>query len=153
MHYYQRPDATHVEVDPGATSLSGWGGRLSFAKQGGNVLFDAAVGALSPGFDPNDIGYQMMGSDKINYHIIPGYAWLKPGKVFQQIVVLGGIFGNYDFEGNKIWAISTSNRSAARSSCGGNICPARSCISSGPKTAPTTAIRASCGSAATWAIF
>lgn len=103
MHYYQRPDATHVEVDPEATSLSGWGGRLMFAKQGGNVLFDAAVGALSPGFDPNDIGYQSMGSDKINYHVIPGYSWTKPGKVFQQVVVLGGVFGNYDFGGNKIW--------------------------------------------------
>ena len=103
MHYYQRPDATHVEVDPLATSLSGWGGRLSFAKQGGNVLFNAAFGALSPGFDPNDIGYQYAGSDKINYHIVPGYSWTKPGKVFQQVVVLGGVFGNYDFEGNKIW--------------------------------------------------
>jgi len=103
MHYFQRPDATHVEVDPLATSLSGWGGRLSFAKQGGNVLFNAAVGALSPGFDPNDIGYQFMGSDKVNFHIIPGYSWTKPGKVFQQVVVLGGVFGNYDFQGNKVW--------------------------------------------------
>jgi hypothetical protein len=103
MHYYQRPDATHVEVNPQALSLSGWGGRLSFAKQGGNVLFNAAVGALSPGFDPNDLGYQMTGSDKINYHIIPGYAWLKRGKIFQWLVVMGGVFGNFDFEGNKIW--------------------------------------------------
>ena len=103
MHYFQRPDATHVEVDPQATSLSGWGGRLSFAKQGGNFLFTAAVGALSPGFDPNDIGFQFMSSDKINFHIIPGYSWTKPGRVFQQIVVLGGVFANYDFQGNKVW--------------------------------------------------
>src|SRR4030042_5747046 len=77
IHYYQRPDATHVEVDPLATSLSGWGGRLSFAKQGGNVLFNAAFGAPSPGFHPNDIGYHNAGSDEGNFHIIPGYSWTK----------------------------------------------------------------------------
>jgi hypothetical protein len=103
MHYFQRPDATHVEVDPGATALSGWGGRLTFGKQGGNFLLLAAVGVLSPGFNPNDMGYQFSGSDKINLQIIPGYQWTKPGKVFQQLLVAGGLFRNYDFQGNKIW--------------------------------------------------
>ncbi len=103
MHYYQRPDADHVEVDPQATSLSGWGGRLTVGKQGGNSLLLFSLGALSPGFDPNDIGFQSSGSDVINMQFIPGYQWTKPGKIFQQVILAGGVFRNYDFGGNKIW--------------------------------------------------
>ena len=103
MHYYQRPDATHVEVNPYATSLSGWGGRLSFAKQGGNTLCLFSVGALSPGFDPNDIGFQYSASDIVNFEFLPGYMWTKPGRIFQQVMLAGGVFRNYDFGGNKTW--------------------------------------------------
>jgi hypothetical protein len=103
MHYFQRPDATHVEVDPTATSLSGWAGRLNLAKQNGNLLFLANLGAISPGFDPNDIGFQYGGSDIINMQVIPGYQWTKPGKVFLYALVIGGWFRNYDFDGNKNW--------------------------------------------------
>ncbi len=101
LHYYQRPDAPQVELDPTATSLSGWGGRLNFAKQKGSSLFLFSLGALSPGFDPNDAGFQYSGSDVINMSILPGYQWTKPGKVFQQQLVAGGVFRNYDFGGNK----------------------------------------------------
>jgi hypothetical protein len=103
MHYYQRPDATHVRLNPAATSLSGWGGRLNIAKQRGGSLFLFSAGALSPGFDPNDIGFQYSGSDVINVSLLPGYQWTKPGKVFQQLIVAAGVFRNYDFGGNKIW--------------------------------------------------
>ena len=103
MHYFQRPDADHVEIDPAATFLSGWGGRLQLGKQQGNFLLAAALGVLSPGFNPNDTGFQYGSSDKINWHILPGYQWTKPGKVFRNAMVIAGPFGNYDFGGNKIW--------------------------------------------------
>jgi len=103
MHYYQRPDATHVEVNPYATSMSGWGGHLSLAKQGGNILGLISLGVLSPGFDPNDVGFQHSSSDIINLQLIPGYSWTKPGRVFQQVMLAGGVFRNYDFGGNKTW--------------------------------------------------
>jgi len=103
MHYYQRPDATHVELDPAATSLSGWAARLNLAKQKGNLLVLANVGAISPGFNPNDTGFQYGASDIINMQIIPGYQWTKPGKVFLSALVIGGWFRNYDFGGNKNW--------------------------------------------------
>jgi len=103
MHYYQRPDATHVEVDPTATTLSGWAGRINLAKQSGNLLVLANVGAISPGFNPNDTGFQYGGSDVINLQFLPGYQWTKPGKLFRYALVLGGWFRNYDFGGNKNW--------------------------------------------------
>jgi hypothetical protein len=103
MHYYQRPDATHVQVDPTATSLSGWGGRLNLGKQNGNVLMLASLGALSPGFDPNDAGFQYGASDVIQVQVVPGYQWAKPGKIFLYSLLAGGLFRSYDFDGNKIW--------------------------------------------------
>ncbi len=101
LHYFQRPDADYLTLDPAATSLSGWGGRVQFAKQGGNLLWVLGVGALSPGFNPNDLGYQRSGSDVINLSFLPGYMWTKPGKIFQQAVVAIGGLQNYDFGGNK----------------------------------------------------
>ena len=103
IHYFQRPDATHVEVDPTATSLSGWAGRINLAKQNGNLLVLANIGAISPGFNPNDTGFQQGGSDIINMQFLPGYQWTKPGKVFLYALVVGGWFRNYDFGGNKNW--------------------------------------------------
>jgi hypothetical protein len=103
MHYFQRPDATHVEVDPTATSLSGWAGRINLARQNGHLLLLASAGAISPGFDPNDTGFQYGSSDIINMQVLPGYQWTKPGKIFLNALVFGGWFRNYDFGGNKNW--------------------------------------------------
>jgi Domain of unknown function (DUF5916)/Carbohydrate family 9 binding domain-like len=103
MHYYQRPDATHLELDPTATSLSGWAARFNLAKQKGSFLFLASAGAISPGFDPNDTGFQYGASDIVNMQVLPAYQWTKPGKLFLYALVLGGWFRNYDFGGNKIW--------------------------------------------------
>jgi hypothetical protein len=103
MHYYQRPDAGHVEVNPNATSLSGWGARFSLAKQQGRFLFLSAIGILSPGFNPNDLGFQYSMSDKINISFLPAYQWTKPGKVLRYAILFGGPFRNYDFGGNKTW--------------------------------------------------
>jgi len=102
IHYFQRPDATHVEVDPAATSLSGWGTRFNIAKQNGTLVILFSLGALSPGFNPNDAGYQAGTSDVINVSFIPGLNLTKPGKVFQQVLVGGGPFANWDFGGNNV---------------------------------------------------
>jgi hypothetical protein len=103
IHYFQRPDATHVELNEEATSLSGWGGRFYLNKQKGNVIFNMAVGALSQGFNPNDLGFQWGNSDVINYHILFGYNQPHPGKIFRSWGVIAAPFGTYDFGGVKTW--------------------------------------------------
>ncbi|MCK4644993.1 MAG: carbohydrate binding family 9 domain-containing protein [Candidatus Aminicenantes bacterium] len=103
LHYFQRPDATHLELKEEATSLSGWGGRITVNKQKGQFLFNSAVGVLSPGFDPNDVGFQSGNSDHINAHLLLGYHWPQPGKFFRNWLIYGGPFRNYDFGGNKTW--------------------------------------------------
>ncbi|HEY8232367.1 MAG TPA: DUF5916 domain-containing protein [Vicinamibacteria bacterium] len=57
QRYYQRPDAPHVAVDPQATSLSGWSGRLGLNKNSGNVTWNAGLWGISPGYEPNDLGF------------------------------------------------------------------------------------------------
>ena len=70
-------------------------------KQKGNFIFSVAAGAISPGFDCDDIGFQFGNFDVINWHLVSGYAWLHPGKVFRQFWIAGGTYRNYDFGGNK----------------------------------------------------
>ena len=101
LHYYQRPDADWVEVDETATSLSGWAGRLYVNKQKGNIVFNAALGSMSPGFEANDLGYHTRG-DLFNGHVEAGYRWLQPGPLFRTWSVTSSYYRNYDFGGNRI---------------------------------------------------
>ncbi len=101
LHYFQRPDAGHLELDPSATRLAGWGGRLALNKQRGNFMFNAALGALSPGLELNDMGYQW-NADLVNGHVVAGYRWLKPGKVFRQGSIRIATYRSADFGGNPV---------------------------------------------------
>jgi len=101
-HYFQRPDAGHVEVDSSATSLTGYAGRLLLNKQKGNVIFNSAIGFVDPKFDLNDMGF-LFRTDVINGHIGGGYKWTKTNKVTRFAQLLGAVFGSRDFDGNAIW--------------------------------------------------
>ena len=58
-HFFQRPDADHLEVDEQATSMSGYSIGASVARQGGtHWRGNLAVAATSPSFEVNDLGYQ-----------------------------------------------------------------------------------------------
>ena len=100
LHYFQRPDAPYVHVDETATSLSGWAGRVFINKQKGNIIFNAALGALSPGFEANDLGYHTRG-DLINGHAVFGYQTFHPDRVFRHWTTTATYYRNYDFGGNR----------------------------------------------------
>lgn len=99
-HYFQRPDAGHVELDPSRTSLTGSLARLTLNRQRGSVLFNAAVGAVTPGYDNNDLGY-VGRTDLINAHISSGYRWTRPTSWYNNARVQFATFGRWDFEGNR----------------------------------------------------
>jgi hypothetical protein len=101
LHYFQRPDIDYVQVDPQATSLSGWAGRIYLNKQKGNLVFNAGLGAMSPGFEANDLGYHTRG-DVINGHVQFGYQTFHPDKVFRRWILSGAYYRNYDFGGHRI---------------------------------------------------
>ena len=100
LHYFQRPDADYVEVDPEATSLAGWAGRLYLNKQKGTIIFNAALGAVSPSFHANDMGYHGRG-DKVTGHIETGYRSFHPGKTLRTWKLTFSTYRGYDFSGNR----------------------------------------------------
>ena len=101
LHYFQRPDISYIHVDEQATSLSGWAGRFYINKQKGNIVFNAGLGAMSPGFDSNDLGYHSRG-DVINGHVQFGYQTFHPGKIFRRWIATLAYFRNYDFGWNRV---------------------------------------------------
>lgn len=57
--YFQRPDADYLDLDPEATSLSGYFAEVSLARTAGEYWTGSVTGSLiSPGFEVNDLGFQ-----------------------------------------------------------------------------------------------
>jgi len=98
-HYFQRPDAGHVEVDSSAASLTGFASRYWINKQKGAVLFNSAVGFVAPEFDANDLGFQRR-SDLVNGHAGSGYKWTRPTRLFRYQTLKAAAFWTLDHGGN-----------------------------------------------------
>ncbi len=71
-HYFQRPDATHVEVDPARTSLTGWHGGGHLGRRAGSVQGQVGVNVESPGFDTNGTGI-LMNADELSVNAVGGW--------------------------------------------------------------------------------
>ena len=100
-HYFQRPDASYLSVDPNATSLTGWASRFWLDKVAGNWIFNAAIGAINPKFETNDVGF-LTRADYINGHVYVGYQWFLPDRMFRTKTITGAVVEQFDFGGNKI---------------------------------------------------
>lgn len=98
-HYFQRPDASYVNVDSSATSLTGFAGRMVLNKERGNWVLHSAFGAIDPNFETNDLGYMSRG-DVINGHIDGGYRWTRPTSWTRYASLRTAVAGNTDFGGN-----------------------------------------------------
>jgi hypothetical protein len=61
QRYFQRPDASHVRLDPAATSLKGWTGSANLNRNSGGWTVNSAVWATSPGFESSDLGFHFNG--------------------------------------------------------------------------------------------
>ncbi|EDP72475.1 hypothetical protein FBALC1_15277 [Flavobacteriales bacterium ALC-1] len=99
-HLFQRVDASHIDVDPNKTSLTGTGGRLEIGK-GGNGNWNYNIGAnwKSPELELNDIGFLRQADDIRQYANVRRF-FNKPTSWFRQ-ARLGLEFSTaFDFEGN-----------------------------------------------------
>lgn len=101
-HYLQRPDRENFKLDPDATSLTGFAGRVLINKQKGNVIFNSALGFVDPRFDNNDLGFMWRG-DIINGHIGGGYKWTNTTKFTRYAETIGALFATTDFDYNINW--------------------------------------------------
>ncbi|HEU5171757.1 MAG TPA: DUF5916 domain-containing protein, partial [Gemmatimonadales bacterium] len=99
VHYFQRPDASHVTLDSAATALGGFAGRILLNKQKGDWMLNASVGAIDPGFEVNDLGFQIW-ADQINTHLMVGHRWTRPSRRFQSARVNLATYRNWSFGGD-----------------------------------------------------
>lgn len=76
--YFQRPDATHVRLDPARRTLDGGSGSLSFRKGEGRWTYEASLGFESPETERNDIG-SLQTADGRFVSAFLGYRQSKPG--------------------------------------------------------------------------
>jgi Domain of unknown function (DUF5916)/Carbohydrate family 9 binding domain-like len=83
VHYFQRPDADYVTVDPHRTSLSGTGGSVEVGKQGGGPWqYVAGFSWRSPGLELNDVGF-LRSSDQMTEYVWAGYSVYEPVGIFR----------------------------------------------------------------------
>jgi Domain of unknown function (DUF5916)/Carbohydrate family 9 binding domain-like len=99
-HLFQRVDASHVEVDPDKTSLSGTGGRIQIGKSGeGHWRYRGSVMWRSPELELNDVGF-LRQADEIKQTGNIFYQTLKPFGSFRRLTFGFNQFSAFDFEGN-----------------------------------------------------
>jgi hypothetical protein len=99
LRYFQRPDVTHVTLDPSRRSLSGHGGTAYAAKFGnGHFSYMAGVTWRSPGLDLNDMGY-MRQADNIMQWIWASYRIWEPFFVFREFNMQFNQWRGWDFSG------------------------------------------------------
>ncbi|CAN5161372.1 hypothetical protein BH23BAC3_BH23BAC3_27860 [soil metagenome] len=69
--YFGRPDANYLSVDPDRTAMNGYFGELSFAKYGGeHVRGSVSYAVVSPGYEINDIGFQMRADQHVTTYFL-----------------------------------------------------------------------------------
>ena len=83
-HFFQRPDAEHLEVDPTLTSLFGYSMNAALAKQAGEHWRGAIAGALtSPRYEVNDLGFSYR-TDRRDAELDVSYLQNRPGRVLRR---------------------------------------------------------------------
>ncbi len=103
QRYFQRPDATHISVDPERTSLTGHGGTISFGKGGkGHLRFSSGVTWRSPGLELNDMGY-LRTADRIMQWVWAAYSIWKPFAIFKTFNLNANQWKGWDFSGENIF--------------------------------------------------
>ena len=99
-HLFNRVDASHVEVDPNRTSLTGTGGLFEVGRVGGiNWNFKAGFNWASPELELNDIGFLRRADQKFQFFDL-SYNTAKPVSIFRDVTLRFKQFTSHDFEGN-----------------------------------------------------
>ncbi|HYH80394.1 MAG TPA: DUF5916 domain-containing protein [Longimicrobium sp.] len=95
-HYFQRPDAGHVDEDSAATSLTGYSTGLTVEKAAGRWLWLGQFSTSSPGFEINDAG-RMRRADLTTGVLNLVHVQSRPGPTFREyeLGVTGESFWNH----------------------------------------------------------
>jgi len=99
VHYFQRPDATDVELDPARTSLSGVAARWTIGRLGDTTHWRFGTGGAirTPGLELNDAGF-LAGTDRIAPFVSAQYREDAPSEYLLNWQVNADTFGLSTFE-------------------------------------------------------
>lgn len=103
--YFQRPDAGHLDFDADATSMSGYRVQVDAGKRAGTWIWNLALTATSPGYEINDIGFQL-NSDRIMVDPNVTYQQNRPGDLFRRWSLRFGPDFDFNYDGDLIRQIS-----------------------------------------------
>lgn len=82
-HYFQRPDATRLQLDSTATSMTGVNWRLEFSRRSGQHWTGGIWAAeVTPGFEINDLGFSRS-SEALDAGARVTYKEIEPGRLFR----------------------------------------------------------------------
>jgi Domain of unknown function (DUF5916)/Carbohydrate family 9 binding domain-like len=98
-HYFQRPDADHLQLDSSLTSLSGFAGALRVSRRMGRLWSAySSVNTISPRYEVSDLGFQRR-ADRIDLEAGGSYNESRPGKVLRRYsaYLQGLVEHNYDW--------------------------------------------------------
>jgi hypothetical protein len=97
--YFQRPDAEHVDVDGERTSLSGYMGKTTLAREIGRLRPQIQLQVLSPGLELNDLGF-VPRVDDVNSHALLYYENTDPTPRKRQLHAWIGKYNAWNFAGD-----------------------------------------------------
>ena len=104
VHGFQRTDADYLGVDPGATSMQGHAGSISFGKiSGESTRFSSFFGYKSPGFDTNDLGFMRRADERTQSN---WFQWrnFKPGRYVRTRNFNINQYAGWNFGGDRTYS-------------------------------------------------
>lgn len=97
-HFLQRPDATRLRVDSGATSLTGFDWRMTLDRRRGNHWTGSIWAAeVSPTFEVNDLGFSGR-QEVLDAGARVQYRQIVPGKRLRSYRITAFTFNNWSHE-------------------------------------------------------
>jgi hypothetical protein len=96
QRYFQRAETPQVSFDPSRTSLRGWTGSMNLNRNQGSWNINAALWAVSPGFDSSDIGFHFNG-DRWGEHVAFSWRQIQPDRFTRDRDVMVAKFHTWDF--------------------------------------------------------
>jgi len=99
--YYNRPDANHLDVDSTATSLTGYYAMAELNKVSGVWTGRLGLGATSPGYEVNDVGFQSY-ADRLILDTHFQYNQTRPGRYLRNWSMGGGPDNIWNYDGQHV---------------------------------------------------
>ncbi len=101
-HYFQRPDADHLDFDSTRTALGGYSMNMTLSKQGGeHWRGDVGAAMTSGGYETNDIGFSYR-TDRRDVQANLTYVQNRPGKHIRNWSVSGYSRAEHNFDWERI---------------------------------------------------